>query len=312
MHRGGTLCLLVALLGPAMASEAAEYQYATIAPPGAQGTVANGINNEGQIVGYYFTGSGDPRVVDHAFLLSGGVFTPLADPQGDSTTPASINDAGQIAGSYNVGLDQHAFVLNGGAYSTIDPPGRGPFASANGINNTGRVIGYYTDPQHRQHEFQYADGQFVSRDAPNSGNTVGFGINDAGEGVGEVDTQSGDSYGFLMVNGGFAPIRFPGAILTVARAINNQGDIVGTYVDTASATHGFLVHDGVFTTLDVPGARLTNPTGINDASQVVGWSETGTFPTGFLATPIPEPAMLVPVFVAVVLLVAWNRSPHLL
>ena len=308
MHRGGTLCLLVALLGSATSARAAEYQFTTISPPEAQETLANGINNEGQIVGYYFTGSGDPRVVVHAFLLSGGVLTPLADPQGDSTTPASINDTGQIAGSYNVGLDQHAFVLNGGVYSTIDPPGRGPFASANGINNSGRVIGYFTDPQQRQHGFQYANGQFVTRDAPNSSNTVGFGINDAGQGVGEVDTESGDTYGFLMVNGGFAPIRFPGAILTVARAINNQGDIVGTYVDTASATHGFLVHDGVFTTLDVPGARLTNPTGINDAGQIVGWSETSNFPTGFLATPVPEPAMLVPVFVAAAWLVTRNRT----
>jgi probable HAF family extracellular repeat protein len=244
--------------------------------------------------------------------MTSGVLTPLADPQGDSTTPASINDAGQIAGSYNMGLDQHAFVLSGGTYATIDPPGRGPYASANGINNTGSIIGYYTDPQQRQHEFQYADGQFISRDAPNSGNTVGFGINDDGEAVGEVDTQSGDSYGFLMVNGGYAPIRFPGTILTVARAINNQGDIVGTYVDTASATHGFLAHDGVFTTLDVPGARLTNPTGINDAGQVVGWSESGTFPTGFLAAPVPEPAMFWPALAAAALLVARNRSPHLL
>ena len=170
------------------------------------------------------------------------------------------------------------------------------------------MIGYFTDPQQRQHGFQYADGQFVTRDAPNSSNTIGFGINDAGQGVGEVDTESGDTYGFLMVNGGYAPIRFPGAILTVARGINNQGNIVGEYVDTASATHGFLVHNGVFSTLDVPGARITIPTGINDAGQVVGWSETGTFPTGFLATPIPEPAMFWTALAAAAFLLARNQA----
>jgi probable HAF family extracellular repeat protein len=55
------------------------------------GTVANGINDMGQIVGYYFNNSGQ-----HGFLYSGGTFTTIDDPLGN-TYPQGINNNGPSA-----------------------------------------------------------------------------------------------------------------------------------------------------------------------------------------------------------------------
>ncbi len=62
------------------------------------GTFASGINNLGQIVGFYADNSGDL----HGFLYSNGHYTTLNDPSaGTGSTQASdINDWGQIVGTY--------------------------------------------------------------------------------------------------------------------------------------------------------------------------------------------------------------------
>src|SRR5262249_29857657 len=83
--------------GPSMSS--AQYNYTTINDPlSTQNTIAGGINNAGQIVGYY-SGSGGYYL---GFVDSGGVFTTLNanDPSlpAVSTILAGINASGQIVG----------------------------------------------------------------------------------------------------------------------------------------------------------------------------------------------------------------------
>jgi probable HAF family extracellular repeat protein len=66
-------------------------------------TYAYGINDTGQIVGWYYDGSGNGG--NHGFLLSGGTYTTLdypgaISPHGTSATWAyGINDLGQIVGT---------------------------------------------------------------------------------------------------------------------------------------------------------------------------------------------------------------------
>ena len=58
---------------------------------------ATGINNSGQIVGYYDDSSGN----SHGFLYSNGTWTTLDDPLATKGTEAvGINDSGQIVGNY--------------------------------------------------------------------------------------------------------------------------------------------------------------------------------------------------------------------
>src|SRR5262249_28538757 len=61
----------------------------------ANGTFAYGINDSGQIVGWYDAAS---DFAAHGFLYSGGVFTTIDDPAGNNTMVFGINNAGQCVG----------------------------------------------------------------------------------------------------------------------------------------------------------------------------------------------------------------------
>ena len=66
----------------------------TLSFPGASVTEALGLNNLGQVVGFYNDAMGNP----HGFIYSGGVFTALNDPGATQTTVNGINNFGQIVG----------------------------------------------------------------------------------------------------------------------------------------------------------------------------------------------------------------------
>jgi hypothetical protein len=82
--------------------------YKTIDFPGSNETYVNGINNVGEIVGYYL----DSRNAFHGFVLDGGIFTSIDGPGGDYTDILGINNAGQIVGFYYDlnRLDYYAFL----------------------------------------------------------------------------------------------------------------------------------------------------------------------------------------------------------
>ncbi|HXF12473.1 MAG TPA: hypothetical protein VN517_04935 [Terriglobales bacterium] len=88
----------------------------------AGGTFPTSINNSGVIVGFYhLTEEGD---VDHGFMWKAGVFTNLRTPSGGALRPEKISDRGDIVGTYiDSNLKEHGFALDGGRFSTIDPPG---------------------------------------------------------------------------------------------------------------------------------------------------------------------------------------------
>jgi uncharacterized membrane protein len=76
--------------------------YTWIDPPGSVDTFADGINDAGDIVGWYCatsecisTGEGQ-----QGFLLSGGVFTTITIPGEFATNLVDINNNGVVLGSY--------------------------------------------------------------------------------------------------------------------------------------------------------------------------------------------------------------------
>src|SRR5262249_23764813 len=86
-------------------------QYTTLDNPNAQvdeGTFITGINNRGQMTGYYF----DDNFINHGFLLSDGQFTNLDPPNAAfGSIPNGINDSGEIVGVYGDANDvTHAFL----------------------------------------------------------------------------------------------------------------------------------------------------------------------------------------------------------
>ncbi len=71
----------------------------TIAMPGASATQAFGLNDNGEVVGTYTTGTGN-NAVTHGFTWMNGRFTTVNYPMASSTTINGVNDEGDIVGFY--------------------------------------------------------------------------------------------------------------------------------------------------------------------------------------------------------------------
>ena len=149
----------------------------------AQGTLAQGINNAGTVVGNYFDAAG----VSHGFLYSGGSYTTLHDDPaaaGNVTFVQGINASGTVVGYYtDAGGTEHGFLYSGGSYTTLDDP------AAAGLFSSGGQHGCPGDQRRRGRGGLCADGPHVARlvnsggvyttlDDPAADNgTSGYGIN---------------------------------------------------------------------------------------------------------------------------------------
>ena len=180
---------------------------------------------------------------------------------------------------------------------------------AYGINNSGDIVGSYSDGVATYWGFLDVGGTFTTIN-PGAVETWAYGINDSGNIVGPfwdgstywgfldvggtfttVDSGfyvtvgayginnsgqivgydfDGSTYrGYLDVGGNVTTIGFPGAVYTQAYGINDSGNIVGLYRD-AKGFHGFVDAGGNFTTVDFPGSSNTQAFGINNSGDVVG------------------------------------------
>jgi probable HAF family extracellular repeat protein len=127
-------------------------------PGGAISTWASGINDRGDIIGYYNDASGN----QHGFLLQGGIggasqqldYPYSALPHDLSTltvlwtAATGLNDHGQIVGTYGTSDgNNHGFLLSKGVYTTYDfldsQGNRTPGNEVSGINDNGEVSGVY-------------------------------------------------------------------------------------------------------------------------------------------------------------------------
>jgi uncharacterized membrane protein len=87
--------------------------------PGGQGTKVSGINDRGEMVGYYDTA--DAR---RGFFLRRGRFTKLDAPGATFTLPSNIDNRGRVVGAFAdaAALNARGFVWEDGRYTTIAGP----------------------------------------------------------------------------------------------------------------------------------------------------------------------------------------------
>ena len=109
--------------------------------PTNQNSQAVGINNAGNIVGFYMPAA----TTSIGFLEVGGAISML-DPFGSAFTQAlGISNTGEIVGIYaDAGGVQHGYTEVGGVFSSFDPIGS-ITTTVNGVNDRGQFVGFYTD-----------------------------------------------------------------------------------------------------------------------------------------------------------------------
>jgi len=289
--------LFVMLTMATTGNASATYSFSDVNYPGAVLTSAQGINDPGQIVGYYFDTSG----ARHGFLLDGGTYTTIDCPSPYTTTEAfGINNLGQIVGYCaapggvnGVYGSTRSFILSGGVLTFLsDAPGSygGASTFAQGINDSGQIVGWYADScLCSGHGFLLSGGIYTTIGVPGFLSTYGRGINNHGEIVGGTQPNFGEGFeqGFTLNNGTYTNFNAPAAGAnpgTEADGINDSGQSVGYYADSNNVTHGFLLDSGVFTNIDHPNAQVTQALGINSKGQLVGaYTDLANVTHGFVA-----------------------------
>jgi probable HAF family extracellular repeat protein len=201
-------------------------------------------------------------------------------PQAPNTAGFTINDNFEIVGSSGAtvpqGLGGNGFLLQVGekkgiiseSYQIVNVPGEPANQFANGINDSGQIVGAYIDASGNYDGYELSGGTFTPVAYPGATSTAPSQINNSGTIVGAWGATLVNA--FELTGSVYTNLVFPGSILTSATGINNGGDIVGFYDDTSNVTHGFLLSRGVYTSIDFPGAVLTYATAINDSGDIVG------------------------------------------
>ncbi len=152
-------------------------------------TFLTGVNDRGEVVGFYDVISGR-NVIEHGFVYDKGKFDAIDVPGSTSTDVTAINNTGELAGRYtDAHSGQHGFIYDNGKLTTIDVPGA-EYVTVTAINSRGEATGFYTDNISDDHGFIYNKGKLLIFDAPGAVVTLPSGINQAGEVVGSYRTGS--------------------------------------------------------------------------------------------------------------------------
>jgi hypothetical protein len=180
------------------------------------------------------------------------------------------------------------------AFRTLDNANGRSFNQLLGINNHGKIAGYYGSGA-RGHPNKgyllappYGQSNYRAEDVPNAAQTQVTGLNSTGVTVGfyattdKANPAANANFGFWSRNGHFHKVVFPARKAAAGNSsppvdqllgINNAGEAVGFYLDAVGNSHGYLYNIGThrFVPIRLPGAANVTGTGINKQNAVVGF-----------------------------------------
>jgi probable HAF family extracellular repeat protein len=236
-------------------------------------SVAQGINNAGQIVG----GLEDPS---HAFRWDAATqFTDLGDLEGFDTVAWSINEAGDAVGAswvrYAGGQEHALHAALWAADGTTTDLGAlgGAWAWATDINDEGQIVGFIHYDTYSRAFVRHPGGELVDIGTLGGKSSRAWGVNNAGQVVGWSGTGHGTRHAFLWRPGaGMLDLGTLDGANSEALAISDRGQVVGQS-DTRflKAPRAFSWIRGTMTALPIPaGTRSSAANAINAHGEIAG------------------------------------------
>jgi RHS repeat-associated protein len=240
---------------------------------------AQGINNQGQVVGYWDATNGG-----HAFLYQAGSVLDLGLLGLGATNnnyALSINNAGQVVGFSETTNGARAFLYKNGAVTNLGSLG-GAGSYAFGINQNGQIVGYVDTPEGAR-AILYDGGNTINIGTLGGSNSFAFGINNSLQVAGtSLLVDNAVTHAFLWQDKVISDLNeiqvdANGWELSDAHGINDYGNIVGWGL-VNNQEHAFLFSNGgVVIDLGVlTGGTNSYALGLNNSNQVVGASSTAS------------------------------------
>jgi len=304
-----TLAILLLILST---RSFAQFSYAPINVPGAIAAEARGINNNGEIVGFYKIAACTdydikvPSCPVKGFKYVNGSYIKLMVPNSTSTAIMGVNDLGDLVGFYKKSDgSQHGFIwYHTNVVKTIDNPSSRLVTVPFGINKAGTVVGGLwttgSTGTFAEGGWVWVNGTFSNMNPSQSGAAAPCcwsvnGIANSGVIVGQVFQadfnqawfKQGTDQDFFMqfasgLNGGD----------TFAMGVNSGADIVGygsegwfaKSTESNEGTSDATETKPSFITVKYPNSQFTIPFGVNNLRGVVGtYTDSSGKQHGFMA-----------------------------
>jgi probable HAF family extracellular repeat protein len=259
--------------GPAAdVTAAATYTVKDLGTLGGASAVANGINDQGRVVGWSTLANGRQR----AFLWRAGTMKDLGTLAGGTAEANDINSSDVAVGWSTVANGaQHAVRWENGKVKNLGTLG-GRNSVATAINEAGVIVGWSDLPGGTFHAFVWQNG--TMRDLGTLGGpfSAAQDINRAGKIVGWSNVASLKSHAVSWKDGVIKDLGTNGHQSSVANAVNTKGQIAGTlgaFADAAGEeldfSSPFIFYRDAWSSIG--GADVTNEVhGINKDGLVVG------------------------------------------
>jgi hypothetical protein len=213
------------------------------------------------------------------------------------SSPASASSRAQSAVAHLQSPSSITAQSTSYAFSKLDDPQDLTFNQLLGINNGGKIAGYFgngvTNPN-KGYRIEPPYTTFTNENFPGSTQTQVTCVNNGpGQSAGFWVDSHGNQFGFThSTAGGFKSYRDPNAgtatgQITNILGINDNNLAVGFWTNpnaSVGGPHGFELNlaTGKFTEIDVRGATSTSVTAINDKNDIVGFYTTAGATYGFL------------------------------